>query len=60
MESPYMVFEYMEYGDLAELLRKNDPAFSRGEYEISLKQVIILFDCDVFIYKPLRINRHFY
>ncbi|XP_041373977.1 BDNF/NT-3 growth factors receptor-like [Gigantopelta aegis] len=30
-ESPYMVFEYMDYGDLAELLRKNDPILRRAD-----------------------------
>ncbi|XP_071101210.1 BDNF/NT-3 growth factors receptor-like [Haliotis cracherodii] len=30
-QSPYMVFEYMEYGDLAELLRKNDPILRKTD-----------------------------
>lgn len=37
-DSPYMVFEYMEYGDLADLLRKNDPIHGR-EKTLDLKQV---------------------
>ena len=33
-----MVFEYMEHGDLADLLRRNDPAIGRGQ-SVELKQV---------------------
>ena len=48
-DSPYMVFEYMEYGDLADLLRKNDPSLGADRH-FDLKQVslflslIIVFD----------------
>ena len=37
-DAPYMVFEYMEHGDLADLLRRNDPAIGRGQ-AVELKQV---------------------
>ena len=37
-DAPYMVFEYMEHGDLADLLRRNDPAIGRGQ-SVELKQV---------------------
>ena len=33
-----MVFEYMEHGDLADLLRKNDPSLGGDRY-FELKQV---------------------
>jgi len=36
-DSPYMVFEYMEYGDLADVLRKNDPNLDKGK-PLDLKQ----------------------
>ena len=48
-DSPYMVFEYMEHGDLADLLRKNDPSLGADRH-FDLKQVslflslIIVFD----------------
>ena len=44
-----MVFEYMEHGDLADLLRKNDPSLGADRH-FDLKQVslflslIIVFD----------------
>ena len=40
-ESPYMVFEYMEYGDLAGLLRGCDSGIGAcaGRSTIELKQV---------------------
>ena len=37
--SPFMVFEYMEHGDLAELLRNNDPNVHKGVKLMDLKQV---------------------
>ncbi len=37
-DSPYMIFEYMEYGDLADLLRRNDPALG-SDRQLELKQV---------------------
>ena len=39
-DSPYMVFEYMEHGDLADLLRKNDPSLGTERY-FELKQVTV-------------------
>lgn len=38
-QSPYMVFEYMEYGDLAELLRKNDPILRKTDDCVVLQKV---------------------
>ena len=38
---PCMVFEYMEYGDLTEFLRRNDP-FLGFKTTIDLKQVLML------------------
>ena len=35
-----MLFEYMEYGDLADLLRKNDPALSKDN-PVELKEVSV-------------------
>ena len=37
-DSPYMLFEYMEYGDLANLLRRNDPSLGKDS-PIELKEV---------------------
>ena len=38
-----MVFEYMEHGDLTELLRQNDPQCdARETKKITLKQVTII------------------
>ena len=36
---PYMVFEFMEFGDLADLLRKSDPELT--ERKLVLKQVSV-------------------
>ena len=38
--SPYMIFEYMEHGDLTEVLRRNDPCLG-SEYHIKLRQVCV-------------------
>ncbi|XP_053386447.1 BDNF/NT-3 growth factors receptor-like isoform X4 [Mercenaria mercenaria] len=37
-DTPYMVFEYMMHGDLAELLRKNDPAMKIAETSLILQK----------------------
>ena len=37
-DAPYMVFEYMEHGDLADLLRSNDPSIGRSQ-SMQLKEV---------------------
>ena len=37
-DSPYMIFEYMEHGDLTEVLRRNDPCLG-AKYHIRLRQV---------------------
>ncbi|KAK2142276.1 hypothetical protein LSH36_978g00013 [Paralvinella palmiformis] len=39
-DSPYMIFEYMEHGDLTEVLRRNDPCLG-AKYHIRLRQVYI-------------------
>ncbi|XP_064647151.1 BDNF/NT-3 growth factors receptor-like isoform X2 [Lineus longissimus] len=36
-DSPYMVFEFMEHGDLAGMLRKNDPVMRRNKDKLILK-----------------------
>ncbi|OPL33559.1 skeletal kinase-like receptor tyrosine protein, partial [Mytilus galloprovincialis] len=36
-ETPYMVFEYMVHGDLADLLRRNDPAMRSSDRDITLE-----------------------
>ncbi|XP_052237242.1 tyrosine-protein kinase transmembrane receptor Ror-like [Dreissena polymorpha] len=40
-ETPYMVFEYMLHGDLAELLRKNDPSI-RQEKTLLLERIDLI------------------
>jgi len=35
-----MVFEYMLHGDLADLLRKNDPAMRANDNHITLEKVV--------------------
>ena len=40
-DTPYMVFEYMLYGDLAELLRKTDPSIRGSEPAVPLRKVNI-------------------
>ena len=42
-DSPYMVFEFMEHGDLAGLLRKNDPSLRRNRDKPCLKDVSASF-----------------
>ena len=39
VDTPYMIFEYMMHGDLAELLRKNDPTVRKGEDTLILERV---------------------
>ena len=39
-ESPYMIFEYMEHGDLTEVLRRNDPCLGSKNH-IRLRQVCV-------------------
>jgi len=39
-ETPYMVFEYMLHGDLADLLRKNDTAMRAHDNHITLEKVV--------------------
>lgn len=63
-----MVFEYMEYGDLADLLRKNDPSLHKDK-PMDLKQVPFILDtdttkwsyldkyCDNFLRKNLQTTR---
>ena len=41
-DTPYMVFEYMLHGDLAELLRKTDPSIRGTEPTFPLRKVITL------------------
>lgn len=36
-----MVFEYMVHGDLADLLRRNDPAMRSSDRDITLEKVRI-------------------
>lgn len=36
--TPYMVFEYMMHGDLAELLRKNDPNLKKADASLILQK----------------------
>ena len=48
---PYMVFEYMEYGDLTELLRCNDPFSAKGP-KLEIKQVSKIFLIVVLINTP--------
>lgn len=38
-DSPYMIFEYMIHGDLAELLRRNDPVMRKNENDFKLQKV---------------------
>ncbi|KAL4216913.1 hypothetical protein ACF0H5_023373 [Mactra antiquata] len=38
-ETPYMVFEYMMHGDLAELLRKNDPSIKNVDTPLILQKL---------------------
>ncbi len=44
-----MVFEYMEYGDLAELLRKNDPILRKTDDCIVLQKVNVIYDFDTHV-----------
>lgn len=37
-DSPYMIFEYMIHGDLAELLRRNDPVMRKNENDFKLQK----------------------
>nr|XP_022327491.1 tyrosine-protein kinase transmembrane receptor Ror-like isoform X2 [Crassostrea virginica] len=37
-DSPYMIFEYMIHGDLAELLRRNDPVMRKSENDFKLQK----------------------
>ena len=64
-DAPYMVFEYMEHGDLADLLRRNDPAIGSGPCKaVELKQVrttigfclIYMYIVCVIICVPLQSN----
>lgn len=41
-DTPYMVFEYMKHGDLAELLRKNDPAMKAAEPSLALQKTDLI------------------
>ncbi|XP_014782314.1 BDNF/NT-3 growth factors receptor [Octopus bimaculoides] len=41
-ETPYMVFEYMTHGDLAQVLRKNDPHVKIGETSVKLTKVELI------------------
>lgn len=45
-DTPYMVFEYMKHGDLAELLRKNDPVM-KSDAPILLLQKTDLIDITI-------------
>ena len=42
-DTPYMVFEYMLHGDLAELLRKTDPSIRGSEPSVNLSKVSITY-----------------
>lgn len=42
-DTPYMVFEYMLHGDLAELLRKTDPSIRGTEPTFPLRKVDLIF-----------------
>ena len=42
-DTPYMVFEYMLHGDLAELLRKTDPSIRGSEPSVNLSKVRITY-----------------
>ena len=42
-DTPYMVFEYMLHGDLAELLRKTDPSIRGSEPSVNLSKVSISY-----------------
>lgn len=37
--TPYMIFEYMLHGDLAELLRRNDPVMRKNQDDMTLQKV---------------------
>ncbi|XP_063411968.1 BDNF/NT-3 growth factors receptor-like isoform X2 [Mytilus trossulus] len=41
-ETPYMVFEYMVHGDLADLLRRNDPAMRSSDRDITLEKTDLI------------------
>lgn len=41
-DSPHMIFEYMIHGDLAELLRRNDPVMRKNEHDFKLQKVCFL------------------
>ncbi|WAR10630.1 NTRK2-like protein [Mya arenaria] len=41
-DTPYMVFEYMKHGDLAELLRKNDHSVPQTEETLQLQKIDLI------------------
>ncbi|KAJ8320327.1 hypothetical protein KUTeg_001914 [Tegillarca granosa] len=41
-ETPYMIFEYMSHGDLAEMLRRNDPAMRKNGNDIILQKTDLI------------------
>ncbi|XP_062567366.1 tyrosine-protein kinase transmembrane receptor Ror-like isoform X3 [Saccostrea cucullata] len=41
-DTPYMIFEYMVHGDLAELLRRNDPVMRKSENDFKLKKADLI------------------
>ncbi|KAL8616061.1 hypothetical protein ACOMHN_064611 [Nucella lapillus] len=60
-QSPYMIFEYMMHGDLAELLRKNDPSTISKETDIIRLQKADLVDIATQIANGMRYltSQHF-